>query len=156
VSRTLSQAAVVSVNAQETGEAWLVLLEIDHADLAVPIRVVNDHKNITSNGAEFIGFPFEIELPGEDPDQPMKAQLRIDNVDRVIVETLREIASPPSVTAQVILADQPDTVEVEFEGMTLRSARYDANTVEGELMFEDVLNEPVTITMTPGRFPGMF
>jgi len=156
VSRTLSQAAVESANAQETGEAWLVLLTIDHDELAVPIRVANNHETITSGGDEYIGFPFEITLPGEDQDQPMKAQLRIDNVERTIVETLREIDSPPSVTARVVLASQPDTVEAEFVGMKLRSARYDANTVEGDLMFEDVLNEPVTVTMTPGRFPGLF
>jgi hypothetical protein len=154
--RSLSAAAIESQNAQETGEAWLVLLEIDHDDLADPIRVVNNHQNITSNGYLFVGFPFEIELPGEDPDQPLRARLRIDNVDRTIVETVRTISSPPTVTARVVLASQPDTVEVEFSGMTLRKASYDAATVEADLVFEDVLNEPVTTNMTPAKYPGMF
>ncbi len=140
MSRSLSEAAIASQNAQETGEAWLVLLEIDHDDLADPIRVVNNHQNITSNGNLFVGFPFEIELPGEDPDQPLRARLRIDNVDRTIVETVRTISSPPTVTARVVLASQPNTVEVEFSGMTLREASYDAATVEADLVFEDVLN----------------
>jgi len=47
-------------------------------------------------------------------------------------------------------------VEVSFTNMTLRNAQYDTSTVSGELTFDSIYTEPVTLTMTPSRFPGMF
>jgi hypothetical protein len=56
----------------------------------------------------------------------------------------------------VVLASAPDTVEISFSGMSLRSANYNATVVEGELHFESLFTEPITYTMTPSRFPGLF
>lgn len=154
--RTLSNAALASINAQSTSEVWLVLLTLSHATLPTPIRLVNNNEDVVSRGNTFIAFPFEIELPGEDPDQPPKAMLRIDNVDRRIVQTIRSITAPPTITLEVILASAPNTVEVSFTNMTLRNAQYDVSTVSGELTFDSIYTEPVTLTMTPNRFPGMF
>jgi len=154
--RTLSNAALASMNAQATGEVWLVLLTLSHPTLATPIRLVNNNEDVVSRGSTFLAFPFEVELPGEDPDQPPKAMLRIDNVDRRVVQTIRSITAPPTVTLEVILASAPNTVEVSFTNMTLRNAQYDTSTVSGELTFDSIYTEPVTLTMTPSRFPGMF
>jgi len=73
--RTLSNAALASMNAQATGEVWLVLLTLSHPTLATPIRLVNNNEDVVSRGSTFLAFPFEVELPGEDPDQPPKAML---------------------------------------------------------------------------------
>lgn len=154
--RTLSNAALASMNAQASSDVWLVLLTLSHATLATPIRLANNNEDVVSRGNTFIAFPFEVELPGEDPDQPPKAMLRIDNVDRRVVQTIRSIVAPPTVTLEVILASAPDNVEVSFTNMTLRNAQYDASTVSGELTFDAIYTEPVSLTMTPNRFPGMF
>jgi hypothetical protein len=82
--------------------------------------------------------------------------LRIDNVDRRVVQTIRSITAPPTVTLEVILASAPNNVEVSFTNMTLRNAQYDSSTVSGELTFDAIYTEPATLTMTPSRFPGMF
>jgi hypothetical protein len=154
--RTLSATAVASLNAQETGEVWLVLLTISHPDLPTPIRVVNNNEDITSRGNVYQAFPFEIVLPGEDPDSPPRAAIRIDNVDRSVIALIRSISSAPSVTIEVILASQPNTVEIAYSSLALRNVRYDPSTIEGELFFEPLFNEPITATMTPSRFPGLF
>ncbi len=154
--RTLSAPAVASQNAENTAEVWLPLVTISHPALAEPIRVVGNNENITSNGNLFVAYDFKIVLPGEDPDNPAAAQLDIDNVDRVIVQTLREIDSPPMVVIQVILASSPDLVEIEFAGLVLRNATYDAMRVTGDLVFEEILTEPIATTLTPDKFPGMF
>lgn len=154
--RSLSSTAIASANAQQTDEVWLVLLTIAHASLATPIRVVNNNESIVSRGQTYQWFPFEIELPGEDVDSPSRARLRIDNVDRTIVNTIRSISTPPTVTLEVVLASAPDVVEVSFSGLSLREVDYDAMSVTGELVFESIFTEPVTLTMTPARFPGLF
>lgn len=154
--RTLTSTAVSSIHAQETGEVWLVLLTISHSTLATPIRVVNNNEDITSRGNLYQAFPFEIVLPGQDPDSLPKAMLRFDNVDRTAITTIRSVEGPPNVTIEVILASQPDTVEISFPNLTLRNVKYDASIIEGELLFENLFSEPITYSMTPSRFPGLF
>jgi hypothetical protein len=156
MARSLSSTAIASANAQQTDEVWLVLLTIAHPSLATPIRVVNNNESIVSRGQTYQWFPFEIELPGEDVDSPSRARLRIDNVDRTIVNTIRSISTPPTVTLEVVLASAPNVVEVSFSGLSLREVDYDAMSVTGELVFESIFTEPVTLTMTPARFPGLF
>lgn len=144
-------------------EAWsqqsnlpLVLLEIDHEDLAVPIRVVNDNQAITSNGEEYVAFKFEVILPSSQDDGPPQARLRIDNVSREIGEAIRTISGPPTVTMRVIRRETPDIIEAEFDGMVLRKADYDVFTVDGNLDFEDLTREPYPAhTFNPANYPGI-
>lgn len=156
MSRTLSPVARHSANMAQTDEVWLVLLTIDHASLDDPLRFVNNFASIESRGDLFIAFPFEIELPGEDPEGLTDARIRIDNIDRQIVRAIREMAEPPTVLIEIVLASQPDTVEAAFDGLVLRDAGYDAVTVTATLKFEQIMSEPVTLQMTPSRFPGLF
>jgi len=153
--RTLSNTALAAMNAQQSGEVWLVLLTISNPGIET-IRVVNNNEAIVSRGNTYLAFPFEIELPGQDPDSPSSARLRIDNIDKRIVEAVRSISTPPIITIEVVLASQPDTVEIGYTDLTLRAVEYDVNSVRGELTFESIFSEPVTLTITPNRFPGMF
>ena len=146
-----------AVNAPQTEKVFLVLLTIDHAQMSEPIRVVNNTQNVTSRDHEFIGFPFEINLPDQRDDQLPEVTLTICNVDRQLVLAVRSISGPPSVTLEVILADAPDTVEISLEGAELRSTDYDALTISGKLTFEPILGEPIPGDLiTPGNFPGVF
>lgn len=154
--RTLSPAALASAHARETEEVWLVLLTISHSALPTPLRFVNNFTSLTSRSNIFVAFPFEIEFPEQDADSAGEARITIDNIDRQIVETIRQISSPPSVTLEVVLASSPDTVEAQFTGLVLRNVEYDAHRVRGTLRFEDITTEPVSVQMTPARFPGMF
>jgi len=150
-------AARQAVNAQETNEVFLLLLTLDHEDLAEPIRVVNNTEDVTSRGMTFVAYPFEIALPDEDPESVARVSLRIDNVDREIVRNLRAIQAPLSVALEVVMASSPDTVEAGPFNMTLVAAEYDALTVTGELAFEDVLNEPFPgQSYVPSEYPGLF
>lgn len=139
--------------AQQTGECPLVLLKIDHDDLASPIYVVNNGANITSNGTEYTAFPFEIKMP----DADMRAELSICNVDRQIVLAIRTISSPAEVTISVILASDPDTVEVGPYVFGLTDVSFDAFTVRGRLSFDEFYDEPYPgDRFTPGQFSGLF
>lgn len=154
--RALSAAAIASQNAEATNEAWPTLLTINHESLSDPIRVTDNDENITSNGDLYVAWEFELVLPGEDPDNPDSARLSIGNIDPLIIRTLREISGPPSITIQVVLSSTPNVVEVEFAGLVLRQASYDAGTISGDLVFEEILTEPVATTLTPAMFPGMY
>ena len=81
----------------------------------------------------------------------------IDNVDRQIVETLREISSPPTVSHFVVMASAPDQIEAGPFDMALREADYNSTTVTGKLVWEDFLNQKYPAhDYAPANFPGLF
>lgn len=156
MSRDVSLSARQALYAQETGEVFLLLLTIDHTSLAAPIRVVNNTVDVISRGLTFLAFPFEITLPDDDAETLSGARLTISNVDRQIVQAVRSISGAPSVLLEVIMASAPDTVEAGPFDFTLRQAQYDAQSVSGALVFEDILNMAIPAhTMTPQLFPGL-
>lgn len=162
----LSAAAVASAMAQETDEAWLLLLTIDHASLAEPIRVVGNHVNIDSRGDTYVAYPFSIDLPDDAPNEMPRVRLEVDNVGvpddadplaRRVSDYLRAIDSPFTATLEVVLASQPDIVEAGPFELRCAKAEYDAATVSGDLTFEDVLNEPYPAgSFVPASHPGLF
>lgn len=153
----LSLPALQAALAQETDQVFLACLVISHVDLATPIRLVNDAVNLARAAGTYLAFPFQFELPSQDESQLPAVRLLIDNVDRSIVQWIRTLSSPPTVTMDVVLASSPNTVEAGPFAMTLKSAPYDANQIQGELGFEDVLNEPFPKdSFTPSAFPGLF
>jgi hypothetical protein len=156
MARTLALASTRSLTAQETGELWLILLTITAPGLAAPIRVVGDTVDLASRGESFLAYPFEIDLPGDSAETVQRVRLRIDNVSREIVRALRAVAEPPSVLVEVVRRDAPDVVEASF-ALSLAEATYDAATVEGDLVFEDVLNLAFPAgRYTPADYPGLF
>jgi hypothetical protein len=157
MSRNLSLAARRAITAQETDELFLVLLTIGAGLIDPPIRVVNDGAALTSRGAQFVAFPFEIELPSEEAETIQRVTLRIDNVDRAIVAALRALLEPPTVSIEVVRRAEPDVIEAGPFDMRIVAGTYDANVVEVELGFEDVLNARFPADdFAPADYPGLF
>lgn len=154
---TLSSAALKSALEFDTEEVWLVLLKIEHDSLEESIRVVNNKEDITSNGELYTAFPFEISLPDETQDTLGQCKLRIDNVDRRIVEAVRLCTGVPKMTISVILADSPDIVEFGPLDMNLSVVEYDSFIVDATITYDDVLNQSFPKDkFIPSMFPGLF
>jgi hypothetical protein len=157
MSRNVSATARQAVYEAETGEAFLILLTLEHVDLSAPIRVSSDGVDTVSNGNTFTAFPFRLCLPEDSDERPPRAKLQIDNVDRQIVLAVRSVTGPISVKMEIVLASDPDTVEASFPDFELRDVSYDALVVEGELSLESFLREPFPAgRFTPGDFAGIF
>jgi hypothetical protein len=155
--RTISSTAHAAIYAAQTGEAFLMLLTISHAELAAPIRVTSDGVVTTHGGQPYNPWPFAIALPFERDDQLATTRLVIDAIDRSIVIALRSISSAPTVELKVVLASSPDTIEAGPFTFTLKNAAYDVVTVEGDLAFEDILNEGFPGgSFVPTSHPGLF
>ncbi len=157
MARPLSALTRRAIFSQETGEVFVILLSIRHDDLTETIRVCSDSRNLESRGETYLACPFRAALPSEHEGELARVRLMIDNVERRIVEAVRTISSAPSVTLEVVLASQPDVVEAGPFEFALRDVSYDELTVEGELSFENVLNEPYPEGIfSPADFPGIF
>jgi len=158
VPRSLSAATRRAIYAQQTGEALLTLLTLNHPSLPAPIRVVNDGRDLVSRGATFQRCPFEIDMPEETDGVPAPVKFRIANAHREIVLAVRKLSGPAmTATMEVVPASAPDQVEMGPIEFTLRGASYTAEFVEADLVFEDILNEPYPAdTFTPSTTPGLF
>jgi hypothetical protein len=155
--RTVSNAGLRSLLAEETGEVWVILLTIDHVELLMPIRVCSDAVNVVSRGETYISFPFELSLPDDTDGGPPRASLTIDNVSREIAEAVRSVSSPPSVVIEVVRAAAPDVLEAVLPVFELRNVRYNVLTVQGDLQVEDLTAEPYPAdSFTPANFRGLF
>lgn len=157
MARALTLAARQSLTAAETDEVWLILLTIAAEGLSQPIRVVNDRADLFSRGARYVAYPFEIALPGDDGETVARVTLRIDNVDRQIVEAMRRATGVPGLTLEVVRRAAPDVVEAGPFDLAVVEVRADALTVEAECVFEDVLGLAFPAAQyTPSDYPGLF
>jgi len=157
MSRIVSNSTRNAIYSQESGDAFIILLTIDHPSLAVPIRVSGDAVDTISRENNFIAFPFEITLPDDVENSSPRARLVIDNVDRQIVKTIREISSSADVLIEIVRAVEPNVVEAQFANFKLTNVTYDAFKVEGDLTIEDFTAEPFPAAIfSPSLFPGIF
>lgn len=155
--RTLSSTAAIAANAQATGEVFVVLLELDHPALAEPIRVADNSEDVVSGGETFVAYPFALVLPDDDGEKLPQAAVRIDNVDRVISDQLRALVTAPTAVVRVVLASQPDTVELIVSDLTLQSVQIDPLSITGTLGYEDLLGTAFgSETYNPSTCPGLF
>ena len=169
MSRTVSQAARRAMYDQNTDEVFVILIEISREnDPANPIRAALDSENldsrVTVSGTDtystavtFAGGFFGIDLPEESGETSSTVRISIDNVDREIVVAIREATEPPDVRMWVVLKSTPHVVEAGPYYFVLESAEYDAQSVVGELTFEEVTNRKYPKhEFTPYLVPGLF
>jgi hypothetical protein len=141
--RTLSPAAAQSALAQQTGEVWIACLTVSGDGLDT-LRIATDNIVVERTAGPFSPYPFEVELP-EDAERGFgTATLRIDNIDREVCRLLRDYSGVPVATVEVVLASQPDTVELGPFEMTILSGEADELTIQLGLGHEeDILNQRV-------------
>lgn len=160
MSNSISADGLRALFAEETGDIFLPLLTITHADLAAPIRVVADTIDMTYGANTYVGLPFELSLPPDTEDRVPEVSLTVDNVDQQIVQAVRTITSPPTVTLEIVRKDNGGVITSELGPMNFRmnSSNYDALKVSATLGYEsDFLNEPATIhRFDPVTAPGVF
>ena len=146
-----------AINAQNTEEVFLVLLEIAYGSPAQYIRACSGGQNIVSNGDEYIYYPFDLNLPSDEAENIPQAQLTIDNIDQTLIEAIRNLSAAPTVRLMVVLASAPDTIEVDFADFSFTNISYDALTITGTITVENFLSEPFPgDTFVPSNFVALF
>jgi hypothetical protein len=154
---TVSDSFKADVFAQETGEAFIILLAIDHDDLSSPIYLGSDGVDTISNSKTYIAYPFDFIAPAMAGDKEPAAKIEIDNVSREIIEAIRGLSSPPTIEVDIVRASVPDTIEVSFPDFLLNDVTYDRLVVSGTMVVETLGNEPFPAhSFLPSNFPGLF
>ncbi len=141
-----------------SGVLPLVLLQIDHAALAEPIRVVCDNQALTSQGEIYVAFAFDIALPDDFSGRLSKAVLSLDNVGRELTRWLEASGGGRGATCTIRLVRRaaPDIIEYETT-LELANLHIGWLKVSGELGYEDLLNRPaVQLQYRQDTAPGLF
>lgn len=155
--RVVSVNAMKALLAQETGEVFLACITITHPSITT-LRLVNDTQPLVRSAGTYVPCPLQVLLPAQRDDQIPQVNLVIDNVDRTVLEQIRELAGVPQITLEIVLASSPDTVEAGPFDFSLLSASYDVLSITGTLGYmDDVLNQQVpAMQYTPTNSPGLF
>lgn len=157
MSRNLSTDAIKALYGQETAEAFLILLTLDHESLNNPIRVSSDAVDTESRGENYTAFPFELILPDDRENTAPRARLVIDNVSRDVLSAIKSLNSAPTMKIEIVRGSDPDTVEAIFPDFRLTNIKYNVLTIQGDLSLEDFTAEPYpSMIFSPSTFPAIF
>jgi len=73
MNNTFSLAMLIAAYAQDTDEAVLPLLTVEHPELPEPCRYVLNGENIISRGEIYYASYFDLILPDDSGDRPPQA-----------------------------------------------------------------------------------
>ena len=158
---TSTPGLIESAFDESTDAAWLILLTLSHPIIKDrfndDIRVVNNYELVISNGLEYDPFPVDIVLPDDTEDSPPRARIRISNVSQEIIGFIRLADTPIQVKFQIVNGFDPDVVELEYNGFTIRNINADVIDITGDLLLDDMTTEQFpAYTFVPSYFPGLF
>lgn len=167
MSRSLSSVLRSALYARETGEAVIALITFSHDDLPEPVRICTggiqedpldpDVYITPSRGNDYLFVPVDVLLPEDIADGDPKSSLAIDNVDRDLIDTIRSIEEGATVLLEIVLASDPDTVEIAFPELKMVTADYDRDEIVVDLTIDALLTEPYPgDSFTPAGFPSIF
>lgn len=152
---------IAAANAQTTDEAWLMLAEITHPGLSPPIRVVRNKVDVVHQGNNYVRFPFEVKLPDDDAAKRAVGQLEIDDIGefddpvtgqkKTIGDIVKSIpvGQNPIVILTLVLGSNPNLIEMGPMQFTLRNVRGNGLTIKGDLLLDDLVNEPFPCDSMP-------
>jgi hypothetical protein len=161
MSRTLTLAMRQQLFKRSTAALYPILLEIDHADMAAPVFLVNNTETLTYGGDAYLPFAFRLDPPDETEDSITGGRLTIDAVDQSLIENIRSLSTSPTLVFKAMFYYDASGV-VTFEPLaswefTMRNVTYDVSVISAELVYEDRLdNQMGPIEMSPYVMPGIF
>lgn len=97
----LSAAARKQLQRVDDPDGVMMLVLMDHASFAGPIRIVQDTRDWFIGGTTYVGLPLSIQLPQDVNKESTRAQLRIDNIGRDLLAELEDL--PPGASMDVTL-----------------------------------------------------
>lgn len=136
----------------------LLFLEITADSFSGPMQVVNDAKNWTSNGVEYIGIPFGFQLPADSAGQSPRALLVMDNVGRGMSDELENLGPNETVMARIMVSDRadPDTIERTLY-LPLTHVSVSGPTASAQCGVDFLMRQQaVKLRANPFTLPGIF
>ena len=137
----------------------LTALELTHPAAPAPVRVINDARNATIDGSEFVAARFSARLADDADGQVPRAELVIDNVGNALTRWIELSDGGNGAVVKLMQVayhwqswNLQWSVELDVVGM-----RVSAQSVAARLGFDPMLHRPaVQIRHDPDHSPGLF
>lgn len=156
MSNQLSPALLAQLFAQESNDPFLMLITLSHPTFS-DIRLVNNTEDIVSNGLTYTSFPVTIRLPVDDGETTRELNIDFDNVSLELIDEIRTVTTPINLKIEMILASNPDLVEITLEDLKLRSLTYNKQRISAKIIMDNFLNVELNAEVYgPKNFPGIF
>jgi hypothetical protein len=156
MANQLSSDLLRQLYAQESDDPLLMLVTLTHPQFS-PIRLVNNVEDIVSNGLTYSAFPMRIRLSTDDGETQREVEIQFDNVGLDLIDELRTVTTPINVVIDMILASDPNQVQMTIQELKMRSVSYSVNRISARLYLDNFLNVELTSEQyTPQNFPGLF
>lgn len=162
MARSIPTTVVQAMNAQTTGQVFLVLLELSHSTIST-IRLVNNTENITYGGQTYTTFPFSVALPPDDAESQYQARISIDNANRFLVQSARELSATRerAKIKLIVVSDISSGVANEtlltINDLEVVAISYTAEAMDITCRVESLLSESWPgYSFTPTNFPGIY
>lgn len=98
-----------------------------------------------------------IRLPVDDGETSREVAIEFDNVSRELIDEVRTVTSPIDVKLEMILASNPDDVQVTLDELKMRNVTYNKSVVSARLYLDSFLNVELTSERySPKLYPGLF
>jgi hypothetical protein len=157
MANQLSPALIAQLYAQESDDPFLLLSTLTHPSFSGPIRLVNNTENIVSNGETFVAFPMNIRLPADDGETVREVAMEFDNVSLELVDEFRAVTTPIEIRLDLVLASNPDYIQLSFTDLKLRNINYNKQRISAKLTLDSFLNIELTSEKYgPSNYPGLF
>lgn len=155
MANELSTELKAQIFAQQSEDPFLTLVTLTGPNFEY--YLVNNTKDIVSNGRTFQAFPMKIRLPTDDGESARDFQIEFDNASLLLLVALRSVTEPINCQIDMILASMPDVVQMSVTDLLIRSVSYDKNKISARIVLDNFLTVAVTSERyTPSAYPGMF
>lgn len=169
----MSLNARMAQDAQSTSEIYVALFHIAHPSLDKPVLLSTDNTERLQDDPLMYGTrstwmdvnPFtdpylfvlaSANVPSDIDDAATDMSFVLENVDNDIAKLLRSFTDFATVSVAVVLADSPNMIEAEWQGLKLMSAQINAGEVTLSASRQPIEDEKVPSgRMTKNRFPGV-
>lgn len=154
----ISEAMTESVFSSHTDDVYIVLVEIEHEDLAETLRFAGNGADITHDGDTYHASAFRYVPPGADESGRMRpGRLSIENIDRSIIEATSDITSPFTLTTRLVRSSNVEQVEIGPIRLRVDEIDYDASEITAQLGKEKRMDlRYPALSFTPDVTPGLF
>jgi hypothetical protein len=158
MAKTYTSSFQKTINSVSAAEFPLVLLQIDRADLAQPIRLVNDPTDLVHSGNTYIGCPFNITLPDDPESGVPQAELSIMNVGRELTTWIENAdwSKETTCTLTQVMRSAPNVAEWAIT-LQMSDISMSSTWITAKLGFEELFSAPaVTLKYSPVVAPGLY
>lgn len=155
MSNELSNELKAQIFAQQSADPYLTLVTMSGPGFIY--RLVNNSKDVVSNGHTFTAFPMKVRTPVDDGESAREFQIDFDNASLQLIVALRSVTSPIDCQIDMILASMPNVIQASMTELLIKSISYSKDKISAKIILDNFLSVAMTSeNYTPLNFPGMF